>query len=79
MGIIVNMLIPGGRSQDITFSCVTGIAAAAVSRLPAIGVIQPVPPLSWVRVMRGHRARWPAWRLGAPTLRNGGCAEIEEP
>jgi hypothetical protein len=43
MGIIVNILIPGGRSQGLTFNCVSGIAAATVSCLPAIVAIQSVP------------------------------------
>jgi hypothetical protein len=83
MGIIANMLIPGRGSQGFILGCAIGIAGAAVSCLPAIVAIQPVlpvrPPLSRIRVIRGDRTRWPAWRLGAAALRNGGCAEIEEP
>jgi hypothetical protein len=75
MGIIADMLIPGRRSQGFILGCVIGIAGAAVSCVPAIVAIQPVPPvrppLSRVRVIPGDRARWPAWRLVATALRNG--------
>ena len=77
MGIIANMLIPGRRSRGLIHTCVTGIAGAAVSCLPPIGAIQPVPPvrppLRRIRVMRGDRAR----RLGVAALRNESCAGIE--
>jgi hypothetical protein len=79
MGIIANMLIPGRRSQGFIHTCVIGIAGAAVSCLPPMGAVQPVPPvrppLRRIKVMRGDRAR----RLGAAALRNGGCPGSEGP
>ncbi len=36
MGIIANVLITGRRSQGLIYTCVTGIAGAAVSCLPTI-------------------------------------------
>ena len=77
MRIIANMLIPGRRSRGLLRTCVIGIAGAAVSCLPPIGAIQPLPqvrpPLRRIRVMRGDRAR----RLGVAALRNESCAGIE--
>jgi len=43
MRIIANMLIPGRRSRGLLRTCVIGIAGAAVSCLPPIGAIQPLP------------------------------------
>jgi len=43
MGIIANMLIPGRGSQGFILGCAIGIAGAAVSCLPPIGAIQPLP------------------------------------
>jgi hypothetical protein len=83
MGIIANMLIPGGRPQGLIHTRVIGIAGTAVSCLPPAGAIQPVPlvrpPLRRIGVTRGDRARWRGWRLDAAGLRNRGCARIEKP